>query len=131
MAPGEYDYLRYGAPTRSRTRVARPALEILVAEDDDAIRLGFAWVLLLEDFFTGADYCKISEIATARDGTGAGAALMNACEVWARDRGCTIIMLNVLRENAHARAFYEGFGYEPEYTAMAKVVSQAGDCRLG
>ena len=71
-------------------------------------RLGFAWVLLLEDFFTGADYCKISEIATARDGTGAGAALMNACEVWARDRGCTIIMLNVLRENAHARAFYEG-----------------------
>ena len=104
-----------------------PRSEILVAEDDDGTRLGFAWVLLLEDFFTGADYCKISEIATARDGTGAGAALMNACEVWARDRGCTIIMLNVLRENAHARAFYEGLGYEPEYTAMAKVVSQAGD----
>ena len=104
-----------------------PRSEILVAEDDDGARLGFAWVLLLKDFFTGADYCKISEIATVRDGTGAGAALMNACEVWARDRGCAIIMLNVLRENDHARAFYEGLGYEPEYTAMAKVVSQAGD----
>ncbi len=104
-----------------------PRSEILVAEDGDGTRLGFAWVLLLEDFFTGADYCKISEIATARDGTGAGAALMNASEVWARDRGCAIIMLNVLRENTHARAFYEAFGYEPEYTAMAKVVIQAGD----
>jgi GNAT superfamily N-acetyltransferase len=96
----------------------------LVAEGDDGTRLGFAWVLLLEDFFTGADYCKISEIATARDGTGAGATLMNACEVWARDRGCAIIMLNVLRDNDHARAFYEGFGYEPEYTAMAKVIDK-------
>jgi GNAT superfamily N-acetyltransferase len=50
--------------------------------------------------------------------------LMNACEVWARDRGCSIVMLNVLRENDHARAFYEALGYEPEYTAMAKVVTK-------
>ncbi|HTA38105.1 MAG TPA: GNAT family N-acetyltransferase [Candidatus Acidoferrales bacterium] len=104
-----------------------PRSEILVAEADDGTRLGFAWVLLLADFFTGGDYCKISEIATARDGTGAGAALMNACEVWAQDRGCTLIMLNVLRDNAHARAFYEAAGYEPEYTAMTKVIGQAGD----
>ena len=99
-----------------------PRSEIFVAEDDGGTPLGFAWVLLLEDFFTGGDYCKISEIATARNGTGAGAALMNACENWARDRDCAIVMLNVLRDNDHARAFYEGQGYEPEYTAMAKVI---------
>jgi GNAT superfamily N-acetyltransferase len=98
--------------------------EILVAEDDEAAPLGFAWVLLQKDYYTGGDYCKISEIATARDGTGAGAALMEACEVWARDRGCTLVMLNVLRDNDHARAFYEGQGYEPEYTAMTKVISK-------
>jgi GNAT superfamily N-acetyltransferase len=104
-----------------------PRSEILVAVDDGGIPLGFAWVLLLADFFTGGDYCKISEIATARDGTGAGAALMKACEVWARDRGCSLVMLNVLRDNDHARAFYEGQGYEPEYTAMTKVITEAGD----
>src|ERR1700679_1361930 len=47
-----------------------PRSEILVAESEDGTRLGFAWVLLLEDFFTAGDYSKISEIATARDGTG-------------------------------------------------------------
>jgi GNAT superfamily N-acetyltransferase len=103
---------------------AGPRSELLVAETDDGTPLGFAWVLLLKDFFTAADYCKISEIATAQDGTGAGAMLMKACEVWARDRGCANIMLNVLRDNAHARAFYEGLGYEPEYTAMTKVISK-------
>jgi GNAT superfamily N-acetyltransferase len=104
-----------------------PRSELLVAESDDGTPLGFAWVLLQEDFFTGADYCKISEIATARDGTGAGAILMHACENWARERGCAIVMLSVLRDNAHARAFYERLGYEPEYTAMVKVITQAGD----
>ena len=95
-------------------------------EDDDGAPLGFAWVLLLEDFFTRGDYGKNTEIATPRAGTGAGAALMNACEAWARERGCVLVMLNVLRENDHARAFYEGHGYEPEYTAMTKVISEAG-----
>jgi GNAT superfamily N-acetyltransferase len=106
---------------------AGPRSELLVAENDDGTPLGFAWVLLAEDFFTGADYCKISEIATIRDGTGAGAILMHACEIWAQERGCAIIMLNVLRDNERARAFYERHGYEPEYTAMVKVITQAGD----
>jgi GNAT superfamily N-acetyltransferase len=98
--------------------------EVLIAEGEDGLPLGFAWLLLLEDFYTGADYCKVSEIATARDGTGAGALLMRASEDWARERGCEIVMLNVLRDNAHARAFYERLGYVPEYTAMVKALSQ-------
>jgi GNAT superfamily N-acetyltransferase len=100
-----------------------PRSEVLVAENE-GVPLGFAWVVLAEDFFTRGDYCKISEIATARDGTGAGSALMKACEDWARERGCAIVLLNVLRDNAHARAFYERHGYEPEYTAMAKVLDR-------
>ena len=101
-----------------------PRSQILVALGEDEASLGFAWVVLVEDFFTGEDVAKISEIATARDGTGAGAALMNACEVWARDRGCAIVILNVLQHNEHARAFYERLGYEPEYTAMVKSLER-------
>jgi GNAT superfamily N-acetyltransferase len=105
-----------------------PRSEVLIAIDDGGKPLGFAWVKLDEDFFTGGDYCKISEIATAYDGTGAGALLMEACDRWAVDRGCDLVMLNVLRDNAHARAFYEAHGFEPEYTAMAKaLVKQAPD----
>jgi GNAT superfamily N-acetyltransferase len=101
-----------------------PRSAILIAVDDEGTNLGFAWVLLTVDFFTGTDVAKISEIATVRDGTGAGTALMEACEAWARERGCAIVVLNVLRENERARAFYERLGYEPEYTAMAKPLAQ-------
>lgn len=103
--------------------------EILIAQDEAGERLGFAWVLLQDDFYTGADFCKLSEIATARDGTGAGAALMRACEEWALARGCSTMLLNVLQDNAHARSFYERHGFEPEYTAMSKTLSRQAPAR--
>jgi GNAT superfamily N-acetyltransferase len=101
-----------------------PRSAIFIAVDDEGAKLGFSWVFLTKDFFTGTDVAKISEIATARDGTGAGTALMAASEAWARERGCEIVVLNVLRANERARAFYERLGYEPEYTAMAKPLSR-------
>jgi GNAT superfamily N-acetyltransferase len=82
--------------------------------------LGFAWVLIAEDFYTGRDVAKLSEIAVVRDGTGAGAELVAAFERWARERGCSLLTLNVMEHNAHARSFYERHGFAPEYTLMAK-----------
>ena len=96
--------------------------EILVVERNSE-PAGFAWVLLVADFYTKRDVCKISEIAVARDGDGCGSALMRACEEWARARGCDLMVLNVMEENRHARRFYERHGYAPEYTMLAKRIA--------
>ena len=99
---------------------------VLVAEDDDGTLLGFSWVLLTSDFYGGPDLAKISEIAVARDGRGAGSALMSASEDWAIERGCSRIVLNVMEGNRRARRFYAQRGFEPEYTMLVKPLPDAG-----
>ncbi len=98
---------------------------LLIAETDGS-PLGFAWVHLLNDFYGGPDLAKISEIAVERDGTGAGSALMAACERWAAQRGCERLVLNVMEGNGRARGFYEHHGFEPEYTMLVKVIPGCG-----
>jgi GNAT superfamily N-acetyltransferase len=93
---------------------------IFVIAEDAGKPLGFAWLMLVDDFYTGRDVAKISEIAVVRNGTGAGAALMDAAERFARDHGCRLMVLNVMEHNAHARAFYGRHGFADEYTLMAK-----------
>lgn len=93
--------------------------EIFIAEAEDG-RRGFVWVTLLEDFYGSGTVGKISEIAVTSDGTGAGTALMQAGERWARERGAAAMTLNVLVNNDRARAFYESLGYGAEYTNMVK-----------
>lgn len=93
---------------------------VTVAETDDGELLGFAWTILETDFYTGRATARISEIAVVRNGTGAGALLMNACEAWARERDIDLMTLNALESNEHARQFYRALGYEPEYTHYAK-----------
>ena len=97
---------------------------ILVAEDDAGTRAGFAWVLLVDDFYGGHRLAKITEIAVARDGAGAGSLLMEASERWARERGCDRLVLNVMEGNARARRFYERHGYAPEYTMLVKPLDR-------
>jgi GNAT superfamily N-acetyltransferase len=111
-----------GTARQLRDAIARTDDErstIFIAEQNGE-RLGFAWVLMLSDFYTGVPVGKISEIATVRDGTGAGAELMRACEEFARARGAKLMTLNVLEENHHARRFYAAQGYAPEYSMFAK-----------
>lgn len=93
--------------------------EVLIAEEN-GVRRGFVWVTLLDDFYGSGVVGKISEIAVANDGAGAGTALMQAGERWARERGATAMTLNVLVNNHRARAFYESLGYGAEYTNMVK-----------
>jgi GNAT superfamily N-acetyltransferase len=92
---------------------------VFVAEDDRGPQ-GFAWVLLIDDFYGGAPMGKVSEIAVARSGEGTGRILMQACEEWARAQGARLMTLNALEGNAYARRFYELQGYAPEYTAYIK-----------
>ncbi|HTU82324.1 MAG TPA: GNAT family N-acetyltransferase [Candidatus Acidoferrales bacterium] len=97
----------------------------VIAENEDGERLGFAWLMLVDDFYTGRDAAKISEIAVLRDGTGAGSALMRAADEYARGHGCRLAVLNVMEGNARARAFYRRHGFDAEYTLMAKRVDGA------
>ncbi len=91
-----------------------------VCEDDEGVPLGFTWSYLVQDFYTGADIAKLSEIAVAQNGTGAATLLVEAFEAWARKLGCRLAILNVMEGNEHARAFYEGRGYGAEHTMMTK-----------
>lgn len=95
------------------------ASEFLIAEDPNGAA-GFAWVLLVRDFYTGTEIGKISEIATRPHSGGAGAALIAACENWVRERGAGLMTLNVMEGNERARAFYARHGYAPEYAMLAK-----------
>jgi len=100
------------------SRVLREALHapqrgdvILIAEDEHGEPAGFVYAVTHRDFFTGEPYAHVSEIAAARSGAGIGAELMNAIEVWSRERGDRMVTLNVVDENAAARRFYERRGY--------------------
>ena len=93
---------------------------VLIAERESGTPIGFSWVLLIDDFYTGETIGKISEIAVQRSGFGVGRALMEASEAWARERGAQLMTLNVLETNEPARAFYRALGYAPEYSMFAK-----------
>lgn len=83
----------------------------LIAEDEQGERAGFVYAVAERDFFTGEPYLHVSELATLRSGDGVGAALMEAAESRARERGYRFVTLNVVDENAAARRFYERHGY--------------------
>ena len=96
---------------RASLRARLPDEVFFIAEDAGGERLGFAYVVTESDFFTGEDYAHVSEIAVARSGNGAGAAMMDAAEAWARERGYRFVTLNVVEANGAAQRFYERRGY--------------------
>jgi ribosomal protein S18 acetylase RimI-like enzyme len=93
---------------------------VFVAEDGGGAPLGFVYVTGATDFFTSEAVAHVSEIAVARDGTGAGTALMRAAEAWALARGARYVSLHVNARNGGARAFYETLGYDLEWQRLNK-----------
>lgn len=98
-----------------------PGCSLLVAEDDRE-RLGFAFVEPHVDYFTHVEHAHLGMIAVAEaaQGTGAAAALLEAAERWARERGYATLTLNVFAGNARARAFYEKSGFSVETVRYTK-----------
>jgi GNAT superfamily N-acetyltransferase len=105
---------------REALRERRPGELLLIAEDEHGERAGFVYAVTARDFFTGEDYAHVSEIAVARSGGGAGAALMDAVDSWARERGFPMVSLNVVEENVAAQRFYERLGYAPGHRHYVK-----------
>jgi GNAT superfamily N-acetyltransferase len=116
------DVVAQGTARRLDAAIGRQSDDsiVVIAESPAGEPLGFAWLLLVEDFYTGRRIGKLSEIAVVRDGTGAGAALVAHAEGWARAHGAPLLILNVMGGNAHARRFYERHGFAEEYTMMVK-----------
>ncbi|MGB9178901.1 MAG: GNAT family N-acetyltransferase [Pyrinomonadaceae bacterium] len=96
---------------------------ILLAERGGKL-LGFIYVHEEKDFFTGAAYGHVSEVAVdARlQGAGIGSLLMNAAEQWAQARGYGRIGLNVFAGNERARRLYEHLGYTLETVKYTKLL---------
>jgi GNAT superfamily N-acetyltransferase len=108
--------LGYDVPTRAvseRLQRLGERRDVFVATDGDGERVvGWAALLIDEPFVEGfgafLEGLIVDEEARSR---GIGAALLEAVEARARERGCAEIRVqsNVLRERAHS--FYERNGY--------------------
>jgi GNAT superfamily N-acetyltransferase len=101
-----------------------PDTALLIAESSDGRRLGFAYLETLVDYFDRKPHAHLAELAVAREaeGTGAGGALLQASEDWARAAGHSVLTLNVFEKNSHARAVYEKRGYLPETIRCIKFL---------
>ena len=86
-----------------------PANFFVVAERQPAgaerLRAGFAFASTRWDYFTGQRHAHVEAMAVAKEEEGAGvaAALLQACEEWARSRGDEFVTLNVWMQNTRAR----------------------------
>ncbi|MFL6229100.1 MAG: GNAT family N-acetyltransferase [Pyrinomonadaceae bacterium] len=103
----------------------KPDEAIFVAEDDDGLPLGFIHLVTSVDYFTHAAHGHVSALVVAPAGErrGAGRALMQAGEEWARGRGYPLLTLNVFARNTRALKFYERLGYG---TDTMKYVKELG-----
>ena len=59
-------------------------------------------------------------------GSGVGAALMDECRRWARDRGGRTIAVGLAHTNEGARRFYERVGFTPFYLDMVLDIDSQG-----
>ncbi len=97
-----------------------PDPALMVAQDESGERLGFIRLETRPDHFSGEQRGYVSEIAVAEngEGRGAGKALMEAGEAWAR--GYRLLTLDVFAANERARSFYRRLGYGEDSLSMAK-----------
>lgn len=99
--------------------------KVFVAEDEPGVLVGFATVTH-ETHFTGERQAYIGELATSEpaEGHGAGKALVQACEQWAREQGYRIISLVTGAANGRALGFYHHLGYRDEDVRLIKLLDE-------
>lgn len=99
------------------------ATTVLVTVNSTGEPLGFATVTE-ETHFTGERQAYIGELAVseAAEGLGAGRALVDACEAWAREAGYRIITLVTGAQNRHALGFYHHLGYQDEDIRLVSLL---------
>jgi ribosomal protein S18 acetylase RimI-like enzyme len=95
---------------------------VFVAENGEGERVGFIHLQKTQDYFTGRPNCHISDLAVVprHEGQGAGKALIQHAEAWAREHQCQLVTLAVFPGNERARALYEAAGYNVDLLRLAK-----------
>jgi GNAT superfamily N-acetyltransferase len=108
---------------RATPGVSGPRPVLTIAEEDGT-PLGFGFFEPAFDYFTSQPDGHIGMIAVteAAGGRGAGAALMQAAEDWARRNGYPRLHLNVFEANHRARRLYERAGYAVETVRYVKPI---------
>ncbi len=102
-----------------------PGSFLFVAEDATGRRCGFLHLKLVQDFFTGASNCHISDLATLphTEGRGIGSTLLAHAEAWAGEQGCALVTLNVFPGNERALELYRRKGYATDMLHLAKPLN--------
>jgi len=95
---------------------------IFVAVDDHGRALGFVHLTTAEDYYDAQETAHVADLVVAREaeGLGAGSALMNWAEQWAREQGFTMLTLNVFTANRRARDLYAKLGFTEEWMRCLK-----------
>lgn len=95
---------------------------LLLAERSEGQLGGFVYVQRQVDYFRRRPHAHVAilTVSAQAEGQGAGRALLEAAEAWARAQGLEMITLHVFAENHRARAVYERLGYAPETLRYVK-----------
>jgi len=106
---------------------APPAGSALLVAEEDARSLGFAYLETQRDYFLAEEHGHIGILAVTKpaQGRGAGGALLEAAEAWARSLGYRRLTLHVFERNSRARAVYDHRGYRPESLKYVKFLGDS------
>jgi ribosomal protein S18 acetylase RimI-like enzyme len=102
----------------------RPSTDtaLFVAEDDTGRSVGFIHLTTDDDYYTDSKTGHIADVVVvpAEAGRGIGSALIAYAEEWARERGFTMLTLNVFTANRRARDLYKRLGFQEEWIRCIK-----------
>ena len=96
--------------------------ETFVLFDDENERKGLLWVGISRDQFTCEDTGYLLGLFVSEElrGRGIGKALIGCAEDWCKDKGLTLLTLNVGSSNAAVKSIYGHLGFEERSTVMRR-----------
>ena len=103
--------------------------EVLVALDGDE-PVGMVLVRLERPSrMSDEPAVELSRVVVRADrrGSGAGKALVDAAEAWARDRGVRTMVAAIFVQNERSRGFWRAVGFEPWVERMVRDVRRKAD----
>jgi GNAT superfamily N-acetyltransferase len=102
--------------------VPHPDTALFIAEDEAGRAIGFVHLTTAEDYYSASLTAHVADVVVtpAAGGRGVGSALIAHAEKWARDRGFSMLTLNVFCANRHARDLYARLGFREEWIRCIK-----------
>jgi ribosomal protein S18 acetylase RimI-like enzyme len=98
--------------------------ETFILMNSENKRSGMLWMGRSKDQFTCDDTGYLLGIFVEKNlrGRGLGRSLLEAGEIWCKDKGLVTMTMNVGSENIIATDLYESSGYEPQSIVMRRTL---------